>query len=93
MDLISLLRSQALGMGAIRSLLVFVVSSEANTLSSINRGEAALSSAEFFIKEGCRPDPTSWTLSFYHMNEAESASPNSMMQVVGHNEFLLLASL
>ena len=27
------------------------------------------------------------------MNEAESASPNSMMQVVGHNEFLLLASL
>ena len=48
---------------AIRFSLVSGVLSWASTSSFINRTEMAFSSAEFFIKAGCRSGPTSWTLS------------------------------
>jgi len=37
--------------------------------------------SKFFIKEGCRPGSTSQTLSFYHLNEAETASVWSWLRL------------
>jgi hypothetical protein len=63
--------------------LVSAVSSKANTSSSISRRDTALSSAEFFTKEGCRPDSTSWTLSSYHMNEAAASFQSNPVKAKG----------